>query len=305
MSKKNLEEYLGIVYDMEKSVYSQERLIERLKDKVEKLGIVKYEKPGYLKKSNVILTVLILIIAIVLGFVLGFWTFNYIKSDDEGFVKWIIVFGGIIFSFSFLCNGIYGIGRFLFDISDANRKYIAETNRITPELKQKAILQTQIIALQEELNESKRTLNNIYSVNIIHPKYRGLIPVSSFYEYFTTGICEQLGGADGAYNKYDIESRLDKIITQLDIVISKLDQIKSNQFMLYSAIKDVQNSNQKLYDSIENMSNTLNFNMDKIKELQKQDAKRINAVLNNSEVMAYNLERTRREVEYRNYVESI
>ena len=297
MSKKNLEEYLGIVYDMEKSVYSQERLIERLKDKVEKLGIVKYEKPKYLKKSEVILSVL----GVIIGIVLGFWTFDYIKSDAEGFVKWIIVFWGIIFSFVFFIGGIGS----LFDISDANRKYIAETNRITLELKQKAILQTQIIALQEKLNESKRTLNYIYSVNIIHPKYRGLIPVSSFYEYFTTGICEQLGGADGAYNKYDIESRLDKIITQLDIVISKLDQIKSNQFMLYSAIKDVQNSNQKLYDSIENMSNTLNFNMDKIKELQKQDAKRINAVLNNSEVMAYNLERTRREVEYRNYVESI
>ena len=92
---------------------------------------------------------------------------------------------------------------------------------------------------------------------------------------------------------------------QLDIVISKLDQIKSNQFMLYSAIKDVQNSNQKLYDSIENMSSTLNFSIDKIRELQKQNAKRINAVLNNSEVIAYNLERTRREIEYRNYVESI
>ena len=46
MSKKNLEEYIGIVYDMEKSVYSQERLIERLKGEVEKLGIVKYEKPA-------------------------------------------------------------------------------------------------------------------------------------------------------------------------------------------------------------------------------------------------------------------
>lgn len=297
MSKKNLEEYIGIVYDMEKSVYSQERLIERLKGEVEKLGIVKYEKPEYLKKSEVILSVL----CVIIGSILGVWTFNYTKSDAEGIVKWIIVFGGIIFSFVLFISGVAA----LFDISDANRKYTAETNRIKPELKQKAILQTQIIALQEKLNESKRTLNYIYSVNIIHPKYRGLIPVSSFYEYFTTGICDQLGGADGAYNKYDIESRLDKIITQLDIVISKLDQIKSNQFMLYSAIKDVQNSNQKLYDSIENMSSTLNFSIDKIRELQKQNAKRINAVLNNSEVIAYNLERTRREIEYRNYVESI
>lgn len=99
MNKKNLREYIGIVYDMEKSVYSQEKLIEKLNNEVEKLGIIKYEKPKYLKKSEVILSVF----GTIIGAIVGFWVFDYIKSDTEGITKWIIVFLGGMFSLSFFC----------------------------------------------------------------------------------------------------------------------------------------------------------------------------------------------------------
>ena len=297
MPEKDLEKYIGVVYDMEKSVYNQEKLIEKLKNEIDRLGITKIAKDAYLSNHITIFS----IISIIIGFIVGCVVLAIIMINTDQTDKWFI----IIF-FSIVSIGMVRVGiKNLCNIAKAKRKYIVEIKYITRELKQKAILQTQIIALQEKLNESKKTLDYVYSVNIIHPKYRGLVPVSSIYEYLTTGVCDRLGGVDGAYNKYDIETRLDKIITRLDVIVASLEQIKSNQYMLYSAMKDVQNSNQKLYDSIENMSNTLNYSMDRIQELQKQNAKQINAALNNSEVIAYNSAITRKELEYRNYVDRI
>lgn len=297
MRENDLKKYIGIVYDLEKSVYNQKKLVEKLKNEIDRLGNTKIVKNEYLSNHVTIFS----IISIIIGFIVGCVVLAIIKMNTDQTDKWfIIIFFGIV-SIGMVRVGIKN----LCNIAKAKREYIVEIKYITRELKQKAILQTQIIALQEKLNESKETLDYVYSANIIHPKYRGLVPVSSIYEYLTTGVCDRLGGVDGAYNKYDIETRLDKIITRLDVIVASLEQIKNNQYMLYSAMKDVQNSNQKLYDSIKNMSNTLNYSMDRIQELQKKNAKQINAALNNSEVIAYNSTITRKELEYRNYVDRI
>lgn len=71
-------------------------------------------------------------------------------------------------------------------------------------------------------------------------------------------MCTQLEGHEGAYNKYDTESRLDYIICQLDEVIRHLEDIKNNQYQLYAAIKESNRKYDKLIQNTQNVMNQLN-----------------------------------------------
>ena len=86
------------------------------------------------------------------------------------------------------------------------------------------------------LEESKKLLSYLYSQNIIFPKYRDIVPISSFYEYVLSGRCDKLEGADGAYNIYENELRQNLIITNLGEINSNLNGIRNNQYTLYEAI---------------------------------------------------------------------
>ena len=92
--------------------------------------------------------------------------------------------------------------------------------------------------VEKGLTSSRRNLEKMYSYNIVFPKYRNYVMVSSIYEYLCAGRCTTLEGHEGAYNKYDTECRLDRIISKLDQVIQRLDEIKELQQDLYEAIEE-------------------------------------------------------------------
>ena len=94
--------------------------------------------------------------------------------------------------------------------------------------------------LEKSLKETKENLKRVYSKNIIYPKYRNLPALTSIYEYYVTGRCEELSGPYGAYNLYEDEVRKDKIISQLNTVIANLEQIKQNQYKLYEQVCQIQ-----------------------------------------------------------------
>lgn len=79
-----------------------------------------------------------------------------------------------------------------------------------------------------------------YARDVIYPKYQNLPALTSIYEYFITGRCEELTGPHGAYNMYEDEMRKDTVISQLSTVIANLEQIKQNQYMLYQQVKTIQ-----------------------------------------------------------------
>ena len=79
-------------------------------------------------------------------------------------------------------------------------------------------------------------------MNFIYPKYRYYVAVCSIYEYFDSGRCATLKGHGGAYDTYEMEMRIDRIIEKLDIIISNLEGIKSNQYLLYEKIKESNNN---------------------------------------------------------------
>ena len=89
---------------------------------------------------------------------------------------------------------------------------------------------------QPVLDTLENTLEKLYSLNIIFPKYRSFACVATLLEYLQSGRCEELTGPDGAYNLYESELRSDLIITKLDNIERKLDQVIANQHTLYYAI---------------------------------------------------------------------
>ena len=100
----------------------------------------------------------------------------------------------------------------------------------------------------QAMKETQKTLDKLYALDVIYPKYRNLPALTSIYEYLITGRCEGLTGPHGAYNLYEDEVRKDMVISQLSVVIQNLEQIKQNQYMLYQQVKEIQQTT----NSIEN-----------------------------------------------------
>lgn len=145
------------------------------------------------------------------------------------------------------------------------------------------------------LNQTEKTLKFYYDKDIIYPKYRGLIPVTSFCDYLKSGVCEKLEGHEGCYNKYDVEVRLDMIICQLDEVLSELEDIKENQFTLYTEMTRCNNLLSSISSDIDTLSSDMNRNYEEIKE------QTVRGIRNNEQsnaMLTYYAQETSRNVEY-------
>lgn len=124
--------------------------------------------------------------------------------------------------------------------------------------KKNKIIALSVSRIKSAITNTQTELDILYASNFIYPKYRNLIAVASMYEYLDSGRCNSLEGADGAYNIYELEVRLDRIITKLDIIISNLEQIRSNQYYLYTAIKEMQPHIDRVTNAIIENTNKLN-----------------------------------------------
>ena len=110
--------------------------------------------------------------------------------------------------------------------------------------------------LNKPLIETKETLEKLYSLDIIYPKYRNLSALTSIYEYLESGRCTKLTGTNGAYNLYEDEMRKDRIISQLNTIIDNLEQIKQNQFMLYQQMNKILEETQQISASLRHIEYT-------------------------------------------------
>ena len=107
---------------------------------------------------------------------------------------------------------------------------------------------TQLKEFDSLLNTLENCLEKLYAQNIIYSKYRNLISVATIYEYFESGRCCELEGANGAYNMYENELRANIIIGSLSQIISDIQQIKNGQYALYQQL----NYSNQLLKSINN-----------------------------------------------------
>ncbi len=95
----------------------------------------------------------------------------------------------------------------------------------------------------------KSALAEHYNSDILYPKYHYFVAVASISEYLSSGRCDTLEGANGAYNIYEAELRQNLIIGQLSSVLGDMDKIKTNQYLLYKELMDAENTVKELSKS--------------------------------------------------------
>ena len=152
------------------------------------------------------------------------------------------------------------------EIKRKNEEIIEWNNKHCQEIEaKKAALDIYRAKLEDILKETKNTLEAYYRKDIIYPKYRSLIPISSFCDYLQSGVCETLEGHEGCYNKFDLEVRLDTIISRIDDVIDNLDQIKFNQHTLYEEVVKCNEKLDNLSTGISEMTNNITGSIEEVK----------------------------------------
>lgn len=107
------------------------------------------------------------------------------------------------------------------------------------------ILNNDYEILEKQYQETRSLLTKYYDLDIIYPKYRGIVPIAMFVQYFESGIVYRLQGPDGAYSRYEDELFRQLIINKLDIIISRLDEIRATQYELANALE---RSNQQILE---------------------------------------------------------
>lgn len=239
---KNLVAYLENLVNLEKSVYIQEHAIREIKDRIDRLGIsYKIDEPSTPDWSSTDYEG-ILPATFAGAIIAGFFSLDY------------LIPGAIIgFTCMYLLNRSIANGEnrkkeaeYTAAKERYNKALTADRLRVNREKSEKQKLSETLRTMESKLRDTKSLLSRFYSQDIIFPKYRNLVSICSFYEYFLSGRCTTLTGHEGAYNIFETEVRFERIYTKLDEVVSKLEDIKSNQYMLYDAIQDGNRTTQKL-----------------------------------------------------------
>ena len=95
-------------------------------------------------------------------------------------------------------------------------------------------------AILDDLKKTmKKMLDEHYSNGPIYRKYRTLPAICQLYEYFDSGRFTELGDA---YNQYELEVRLDRLIDNSEKALQVLYQIRDNQRLLFDALLAVRDS---------------------------------------------------------------
>ena len=255
MDKNTLKKYLKRALELEKNKMELEQSLSKINRKyipsiheIDKTE-VKRKNDGNGAASS---------IGIVVGFILAAGITGG-KSSGDGLVVLLTILGGAVG---------YGISWFFNDkemtekkeaIDKENEKRIRKNSQNTLSANKKnKIIALSVSRIKSAITNTQTELDILYASNFIYPKYRNLIAVASMYEYLDSGRCNSLEGADGAYNIYELEVRLDRIITKLDIIISNLEQIRANQYYLYTAIKEMQPNIDRVTSAIIENTNKLN-----------------------------------------------
>lgn len=143
------------------------------------------------------------------------------------------------------------LNKYNIDVENAAKKYEAESKEADISFQN---AKKQVELLDAPLDETQKLLEALYAKDIIFEKYRNLVAISTIYEYFASGRCTELTGANGAYNLFETELRQNLIINQLEQVNANLEEIKANQYILYQGISKINNSLDGLAHEIKNIA---------------------------------------------------
>lgn len=151
------------------------------------------------------------------------------------------------------------------NIQSEDTRYDAEFQEVS---KYNADIDRQIGEIQQAKEATKQTLDRLYAVGVIYPKYRALVPVTMFCEYIASGRRGVLEGTNGMYDLYESEIRAGIIISelqkikevmntishQLGTISGQLNNVRESQFMLYNAMEKGNEMASQLCASMESIA---------------------------------------------------
>ena len=270
--RNKLYKYIKNVYELESSLYNQNLLLQKLNalkyelenydgesffDEYSTEGLLFerfydiYDDVGDFFRSAIVLIIIGLILGAMIGAVFG----NYFRGAIIGSVIGFFVF--VLINAYCLFYGIFHIRK----LNDENRK-IRDENRniylknkidIDVSRQRACVVADEIEKIESIYDDTEEVLYRYYEMDIIFPKYRNLLAVSSFYDYLSSGRCDSLEGHEGAYNIFEIERRFEKICDKLDEAIYHLESLENNQYMLYSALQRCTQKAEQITDYLENL----------------------------------------------------
>lgn len=300
MDKQTLIRYLEDVVELEKQVFLQQQTLDALDSKIRSLGVKKdFYEPTYNKPKETLanegekigcITGLVVVGVILAGIVLMTFT----DFMDDGALWIIVILSAIITPIAAAIIISNNKKKRAQDdhnsrLTEYRRTVSDDAQRVNRELAEKRILEQERSALHQKHLETKQVLQSYYDLGIIYGKYRNFVAVSSFVDYFKSGRCSTLGentGGDGAYNTFETEVRLDRIVDRLDVLISMLSQIKSNQWSIYNAIQEGNSISSRLVESTNRLA-----------ESSAKTAQYAGITAANSAIAAYNAQQAANEAE--------
>lgn len=111
-----------------------------------------------------------------------------------------------------------------------NEAFKARIAATVQEFRSAAEAMGELKSIVERMRESH------YEDGPVYRKYQTLPAICQLCEYFESGRFTELGSA---YNQYELEVRLDRIVDRLDEALASLNQIITNQRVLYDVLVDM------------------------------------------------------------------
>lgn len=274
---REITQYLKDVAALECQLYTQNRLQKNLRDKLETMGHARsFEEPKDGSQEAEVfggiasflyffagLTFLLLpmsLFAAIIAFLIGL-----LRDLNVGFLSFTL-WCYLIMSLIVIVICYYferrekatKKKRYAEELKKYRAAIQADRKRVEREMVWRRDLLEQWHRVKEKRVETQNALDSLYAVGLIHPKYRKLVAVATFYDYFDTGRCSALTGPGGAYDTYEYEQRMGRIETKLDVIISKLDEIIANQQYIGDLMREANATLYRIEKQNDNMIRSMN-----------------------------------------------
>lgn len=261
-----LTDYVGKICDVERELYTTQRLIADLDYQMQRLGHPREVDPPeptdggnpFVQNGGWYMV-----------FLLGIPISGVVRSISLGIV--IAIALGV---FGTVWGNIYQRAA---DREIRNEKWAkydsavaADKKRVEKERAYRKQLQSEKELLLQQQAKLEQARARLYSRGTIHEAYRSLIPMACFHHYLSTGITNTLEGKKGCYDRFDEDSWRHAVLTNLQQAVREL--------------RKLQQVNQGLYECLNQSNHTLN----RIEQGNQRIYGQLDAVRTNTELTAYN-----------------
>ena len=261
-----LTDYVGKICDVERELYTTQRLIANLDYQMQRLGHPREVDPPeptdggnpFVQNGGWYMV-----------FLLGIPISGVVRSISLGIV--IAIALGV---FGTVWGNIYQRAA---DREIRNEKWAkydsavaADKKRVEKERAYRKQLQSEKELLLQQQAKLEQARARLYSRGTIHGAASSMIPIACFHHYLSTGITNTLEGKKGCYDRFDEDSWRHAVLTNLQQAVREL--------------RKLQQVNQGLYECLNQSNHTLN----RIEQGNQRIYGQLDAVRTNTELTAYN-----------------